>query len=116
MQNAGSMRSRLYGIASAYALVNLNCSGSSHADPCGLQVEHLEQGIIILVQQNRSSRSRTQPHRAPHMVDMRMRDNDLLHLQIMLSQQRQDVLNIVARIDHHRFARALVANDRAIAL
>ena len=36
--------------------------------------------------------------------------------QAVLLDDSQDVLDLVAGIDHHRFARALVADDGAIAL
>ena len=50
------------------------------------------------------------------MVDMRMGDDDLFDLKIMFAQNFEDVLDFVARIDHHGFARILVAHDRTVAL
>src|SRR5882724_6659495 len=50
------------------------------------------------------------------MVDVGVRDDDLLHLQIMLADDGGNVFNVVAGIDDHRFARGLVPNDGAIAL
>jgi hypothetical protein len=34
----------------------------------------------------------------------------------MLAEKREDVIDIVAGVNDHRFARGLVADDRAIAL
>jgi hypothetical protein len=45
-----------------------------------------------------------------------MRDHDLLYRQLMLAEQREHILNVVAGVDNHCFARALIANDRAVAL
>ncbi len=39
-----------------------------------------------------------------------------LHTQRVLLQNRQDVVDVIARIDHNGFVRLLVAEDRAIAL
>src|ERR1700681_2072811 len=50
------------------------------------------------------------------MIDMGVRDDDRLHAQLMLLQNRQDSLDLVARIDHHRFPALLVAKDRAVTL
>ena len=50
------------------------------------------------------------------MIDVGVRDHDLLDLQVMLADKRKDVLNIVAGIDDHGFARGLVTDDRAVAL
>jgi hypothetical protein len=45
-----------------------------------------------------------------------MGDDDLLDLQVMLAEEREDVVNVIAGVDDHRFARSLVANNRAVAL
>ena len=87
-----------------------------HADPCGLHVEHLQQGIVVLVEQDRRSGGRAQLHGASHVIDVGVRDHDLLDLQVMLAEERQNVLNVVPGVDDHGFARSFVANDRAVAL
>ena len=48
--------------------------------------------------------------------NVRVRDHDLLHLQPMLLDQCQDVIDLVTGIDHHGFMRALIADDGAVAL
>jgi hypothetical protein len=50
------------------------------------------------------------------MIDVRMCHYDLLHLEIMLRDEREHVFYVIAGIDHHGFARSLVTDDRAIAL
>ena len=94
----------------------VDCAGRCHAEPRGLHVEHFEQGIVVLVEQDRRSGGRAQLHRASHMIDVGVRDDDLLDLQVMLADERENVFNVVAGVDDHRFARGFVANDRAIAL
>jgi hypothetical protein len=49
------------------------------------------------------------------VVDVRMGDDNLLDLQIVLSDQRLDIGDIVAGVNDHGFARGFVANDRTIA-
>jgi len=50
------------------------------------------------------------------VVDMRVGDNDLLHLQVVLADKGKDIFDFIARIDHYGFARSLVSDDRAVAL
>src|SRR5689334_4129305 len=47
---------------------------------------------------------------------MCVRDDNLLNLKTVLLDQRQDVVDLVARIDDDRFAGRFVTDDRAIAL
>src|SRR5882672_10160517 len=50
------------------------------------------------------------------MVDVCVCDDDLLHLQIVLLDQRDNLLDVVPRVDDNCLARLLVADDGAIAL
>src|ERR1700691_6230761 len=43
-------------------------------------------------------------------------DDDLLDLQSMLAEEREHVLNVIAGVDDHRFARGFVADDGAVAV
>jgi hypothetical protein len=45
------------------------------------------------------------------MIDVGVRDDDLLDLQVMLAEKREDVLNVIAWVDYHGFARGLIANN-----
>ena len=81
-----------------------------------MHIEHLQQGIVVLVEQDRSASGSAEFHRPADVVDMRVGDDDLLHLQVVLAHKSQYVFNFIARIDHYRFARSLVSNDRAVAL
>jgi hypothetical protein len=50
------------------------------------------------------------------MVDVSVRDDDLLDPQVVLGDERENVLNIVAGIDDHGFAAGFVADDGTVAL
>ena len=52
---------------------------------------------------------------ASHMVNVRVRRHDQHGLQPVPVENFLDALDVVARINHHRFARLLVAEDRAVA-
>jgi hypothetical protein len=45
-----------------------------------LQVKHFEQSVIILIQQNRCASGSTQFHRTAHVIDVRVRNHDLLYV------------------------------------
>src|ERR1700691_4629372 len=110
------MRSRLYRIADAHALVDLDFAGHGDADPGGLHIEHLEQGIVVLVEQDWGAGGCAQFHRASHVIDVGVGDDDLLDLQVMLAKEREDVLNVIAGVNDHGLARSFVADDRTVAL
>src|SRR5262249_20542990 len=58
----------------------------------------------------------SQLHRAAHMVNVRVRDHNLIDMQIVFANDGEDVFNVIAGIDDHPFPRVLIANDRAVAL
>ena len=87
-----------------------------NADPRCLYVEHFQQCIIVLIEQDWCARLRAQLHRSAYVIDVGMGDDDLLHIKLVLADDGENVLNIVARIDDHGFVRGLVADDRAVTL
>ncbi len=90
--------------------------GRGHAQPRRLHIQHLEQGVIILIEQNGRARRRAQLHRSANVVDVGVGDDDLLHLQLLLADDGEDVFDVVAGIDDHGFARGFIADDRAVAV
>ena len=72
--------------------------------------------LIVRVHLNRRAGGGFELGGASDMVDMRVRDHDRLHGQRVLLQHGENLLDLVARIDHDGFARLLVAEDGAIAL
>jgi hypothetical protein len=50
------------------------------------------------------------------MIDVRVRNDDLLYLQVVLPNQRENAFDLIAGIDDHGFARGLVSDDGAVAL
>src|SRR5689334_4724578 len=50
------------------------------------------------------------------MIDMRVGDGDLFHLQVMFRDNRQHVFNVITGINDDCFPGGLVADDGAVAL
>ena len=94
----------------------VNFAWRGHAEPRSLHVEHLQQRVVILIEQDRRAGQRAQLHRSADVIDVGVGDDDLLHLQFMLADDGENVFNVVARIDDHGFMRGLIADDRAVAL
>src|SRR4029077_17117469 len=53
---------------------------------------------------------------AANMIDVSVRDDDLLHFQVVLSDDSDDLFDVIAGIDDHGFARCFIADDRAVAM
>jgi hypothetical protein len=49
------------------------------------------------------------------VVNVRVRNHDLLHRELVLLEESHNFRNIIPRINHHRCARRFVANDGAVA-
>src|SRR5579872_1908845 len=109
-------RSGFQRIGLRHALVDLYFARRRHAAPHRLHVEHFEQGVVVLIQKDWGAGGRTQLHRSAHVVDVSMRDHDLLDLEVMFGDNGNDIFDVIARIDHHRFARGVISDDRAVAL
>ena len=116
VQNIRGQASGAQALVVVEAGVDLDPPGRGHAEPRCLHVEHLQQRIVVLIKQDGSARLRPQFHRPANMIDVGMGDDDLFHLQLVPPDDREDVFDIVARIDDHRFARGFIADDRTIAL
>src|SRR5258708_10544525 len=86
------------------------------ADPRCLHVEHFQQRIVIMIEQDWGARLRAQLHRSAYVIDVGVGYDDLLYYQVVLADDGENILNIVARIDDHGFVRGLVADDRAVTL
>jgi hypothetical protein len=50
------------------------------------------------------------------MINVSVRDHNLFDLKVMFREECQHIGNVIARVNDHRFARGLVADDRTIAL
>src|SRR5579883_1218821 len=87
-----------------------------HAEESRLHVHRLIQWQIVPVHQHRSAGVRVQARKSAHMVNVRVRAYDGLYGQLVPAEQVENARNLVAGIDHQRFARDRVADDRAIAL
>ncbi len=86
------------------------------AQPRCLYIHHLHEWKVVLVVQNRSACTSLQLLGSGNVVDMGMRNNNLLHRQAMPSKHRHNRRNIVSGIDNNRLTRRLVAQNGAVAL
>jgi hypothetical protein len=50
------------------------------------------------------------------VIDVAMGDHNLLDLQVMLADELENVFNVIAGVNDHRFTCGFVADDRAVAL
>jgi hypothetical protein len=81
-----------------------------------LRVEHFQKCVIVLVEQDECAGGGAEFHGSSDVIDVGMGDDDLLDLQVVLADHREDVINIISRVDDHGFAGGLVADDGAVAL
>src|SRR5208282_1510023 len=87
-----------------------------HAEPGRLYVEHFQQRVVILVEQDWRARQCAQLHGSADVIDVGVGDDDLLHFQLVLTDDGKNVFNVVARVNDHGFVRGLIADDRAVTL
>ena len=98
------------------ALINLYFAGILHADPCRLHIQHFQQGMVILIEQDGCAGGGPQFHGSAHMIDVSMRNHDLLYREIVLANQHEDIFDVIAGINHQGFASGFVPDNRAVAL
>jgi hypothetical protein len=96
------------------ARFDCNLARRGDADPRCLYVEHFQQRIIVLIEQDGGASLRAQLHSSAYVIDVGVGDDDLFYYQVVLTDDGENILNIVARIDDHGFASGFVANDRAV--
>lgn len=51
---------------------------------------------------------------AGDVIDMRVRQQDMLHLEVEGADSRNELVHFVARVDHNRLVRALAADNEAV--
>ena len=95
-------------------LVNLDYPRRFSSNPRSLHIQHFQQCVIVLVQQDGSTSGLLELHRTANVVNVRVCDDDLFKLELVIVEDGKDSLDLIARIDDQRFACALVANDRAV--
>jgi hypothetical protein len=69
---------------------------------------------IVFVKTHGSVERRLRLRDARDVVDMCMREQDLLNVETVIANSRQQLVRFVARIDEHTFARPLAADDKAV--
>ena len=95
------------GVAVGYRHDDWLTKGQTRLTAGNVEVE----GYTYLVRQ-----MRTDARSAADVIDMRVRDDDGLHAQVMLLENRRDPPDFVARIDDDGVAACFIAEDRTIAL
>ena len=90
--------------------------GGGDTEPAGLDVDHLNQGEIVLVVKHGGAGDLLEALSAGDVVDVGVGDEDLLDGELVLLQQGQDAADVIAGIDHDGLAGGLVAEDGAVAL
>src|SRR5690242_12275082 len=76
-------RSSLHKIRVFWTVINLDCAWARHSQPGSLNIQHLQQSVIISVEQNGCTGRSAQFHRATHMINMGMSYHDLLNFEIV---------------------------------
>ena len=71
---------------------------------------------VVLVDQDGSAGGGFQLHGSANVIDVAVSDHNLLQRELMLLQDSEDSVDIVAGVDDHGFVRSLVGNDGAVAL
>jgi hypothetical protein len=116
VQDIGTERSCGDRLSGCQAAIDFDFAGRGHAHPHGLRVEHFQKSIIILIEQDWCTGGDAEFHGSADVVDVSVGDDDVFDLQVVLTDESENVLNVVPRIDDHGFAGALVADDGAVAL
>jgi hypothetical protein len=81
-----------------------------------LFIQHFQQGVVVLVEQDRGAGGGAELHGSANVVDVGVGDDDLLDLKLVLSEERDHVVDVVAGVNDHGFVSGLVADDGAVAL
>jgi len=116
MENVRRQAARPQRFAVPDARFDGNFAWRGDADPRCLYVEHFQQRIIVLIEKDWGARLSPQLHRPAYVIDVGVSDDDLFYYQVVLADDGENVLNIVARINDHGFVRGLVADDGAVTL
>jgi hypothetical protein len=90
-------------------------SGVATAQPRGLLLHHLQQRQVVLVEEDRRAGEAFELERAADVVDVRVRQQDLLELETQLGQALVNAANLVSGIDDDGFMGVFIAQNRAIA-
>jgi hypothetical protein len=98
------------------APINLHLAGILHPDPGRLYVQHFQQSIVILVEQDGRAGCRPQFHRAAHVINVCVSNDDLFDLEIVLADEGENIFDVIARINHHGFTGDVVPDHRTVAL
>ena len=86
------------------------------SQPASLNIHHLEQRQVILIEQNRRSDEAFQLECSADVVDVRVSNEYLFELEIEIREPAMNAADVVARIDDDRLASGWIAENCAVAL
>ena len=96
--------------------VDVGLFGSLHAQPASLHFEIVVQFLILRVHMDRRAGQRFELGRAADVIDVGVRNDDRLDLELAAVEDLDDRSNVVTGIDDNRLAGSLVAKNGAVAL
>ncbi len=91
--------------------VERNYLRSSKTQHPGLPIHHAHERKIVLVHQDRRACYPLERGRRPHVVNMRMGDDNLFQCKSKGREPGQDKVDVVTGIDDYCFAGFLISND-----
>jgi hypothetical protein len=82
-----------------------------HSHPGCLNVEQFQQGMVVLVHQDRSASGGLELHGSAYMVNVGVGYHDLRQLQVLLDQDGENLVNLVTGINNHGLMGLFIADD-----
>jgi hypothetical protein len=116
VHHVSRQRSPLQRVAVRKKLIDFSHLRRRHAQERRLHIHALIERHVISVHHDRRAGILMQLAQAADVVDVRVRADDHLYDQLVTAEKVQDAIDFVAGVDHQRFARGRIADDRAIAL
>ena len=83
-------------IAIAKSAVDIRASWSCHSKPGSLHIEHVIKWRVVLIHVNGSAGGLFEPLGAADMIDVRMRDDNQFHAQIVLREDEENPIDFVS--------------------
>jgi len=104
------------GLAIDQALIRKRNFRCRNADPGCLVVHHLEQGKIVLIQEDGGTREAFELQGPSDMIYVGVRDENLAEFEAEFRESSVDAADLVSGIDHDRLAGSFIAKKSAVAL
>ncbi len=99
-----------------HGFIGRSCFWRRRSEPSRLDVHHLEQREIILIQQNGCAGEALELEGATDVIDVRVGDENLLQREALGLKPAVDSRDLISGVDDDRFAGGFVAQQSAVAL